>query len=425
MVTTTTKRTRPTSEQAVYALLLSFAALLSMMAFLFNSPREIWQGSLTILVSPANLITDYFALANVGAALMNAALMAFLSIGTMALTRVKITGTVVASIFTIAGFSLFGKNLYNSLPIILGVVLYSRVARTPVRDNLLFAFFGTALAPLVSEITFNLDLPLAAGVPLGVLAGLLTGFVLPPLARHFSGFHQGYNLYNIGFTAGIIGTFFIALLRTFSVEIGAVSLLSSGNNVKFAVLLYGIFIVMLFFGLWQNGWSLAGFRRLLDQSGRSTPDFIEIAGLGPTLVNMALLGTLATTYVLLVGGELTGPSIGGIFTVAGFGACGKHMKNVPPVLFGVFLMGMFNTREINDSTALLAALFGTTLAPISGHYGPLAGVVAGALHMALVTNIGDLHAGMNLYNNGFSGGFIAAALSPIFDALGRVKRRKD
>ena len=121
MVTTTTKRTRPTSEQAVYALLLSFAALLSMMAFLFNSPREIWQGSLTILVSPANLITDYFALANVGAALMNAALMAFLSIGTMALTRVKITGTVVASIFTIAGFSLFGKNLYNSLPIILGV----------------------------------------------------------------------------------------------------------------------------------------------------------------------------------------------------------------------------------------------------------------------------------------------------------------
>ena len=51
--------------------------------------------------------------------------------------------------------------------------------------------------------------------------------------------------------------------------------------------------------------------------------------------------------------------------------------------------------------------------------------MAGALHMALVTNIGDLHAGMNLYNNGFSGGFIAAALSPIFDALGRVKRRKD
>ena len=49
----------------------------------------------------------------------------------------------------------------------------------------------------------------------------------------------------------------------------------------------------------------------------------------------------------------------------------------------------------------MAALFGTTLAPTAGQYGVVAGILAGFLHMSLVTNIGFLHAGMNLYNNRF------------------------
>ena len=62
-----------------------------------------------------------------------------------------------------------------------------------------------------------------------------------------------------------------------------------------------------------------------------------------------------------------------------------------------------------------------TLAPIAGEYGILAGILAGFLHMSLVTNIGFLHAGMNLYNNGFSGGFVAAFLLPLLEAF-RKKR---
>ena len=81
-------------------------------------------------------------------------------------------------------------------------------------------------------------------------------------------------------------------------------------------------------------------------------------------------------------------------------------------------------REEGITNALLAALFGTTLAPISGYYGSLAGVVAGFLHMALVMNIGYLHGGMNLYNNGFSGGFTAAILVPIYDAILNLKKEK-
>ena len=44
-------------------------------------------------------------------------------------------------------------------------------------------------------------------------------------------------------------------------------------------------------------------------------------------------------------------------------------------------------------------------------------VIAGFFHMSMVMNVGYLHGGMNLYNNGFSGGFVAAVLVPIFDSL--------
>jgi hypothetical protein len=58
------------------------------------------------------------------------------------------------------------------------------------------AFFGTALAPLVSEVSFNLNLPVAAGIALGILAGIIVGMVLPQRASNFVNFHHGFNLYN-------------------------------------------------------------------------------------------------------------------------------------------------------------------------------------------------------------------------------------
>jgi hypothetical protein len=414
-----------TPEKTKHLFLLSFALLLLILAFFYNSPREIWEGSVKIIVSPANLITDYFALANIGATLLNAAVMCFFSIGMIVINRVKVTGAVIAAFFTVAGFSLFGKNLYNSIPIVAGVHLYCRLTKHPFKNHLMAAFFGTALAPLVSEISFNLNLPLYAGISLGILSGIIVGMILPLMAAHFMGFHHGFNLYNIGFTGGIIGTFFIAILRAFGVAIDPVALISSGNNAGFSAILYSVFALMLLFGLYGNKWSLRGYGCILKEAGKLSTDFTAICGFSLTLVNMAFLGIIAVSYVLLVGGELNGPSIGGVLTVVGFAAFGKHIKNITPVLLGIFLMGVFNSNGLNSTYAILAALFGTTLAPIAGYYGPIAGVIAGALHMAMVMNVGYLHAGMNLYNNGFSGGFVAAGLAPVFEGyINMIKSRR-
>jgi hypothetical protein len=106
-----------------------------------------------------------------------------------------------------------------------------------------------------------------------------------------------------------------------------------------------------------------------------------------------------------------------MLTVVGFSAYGKHLKNSIPIFAGVFLASLIQVWETDTTAVILAGLFGTTLAPIAGHYGPLAGIAAGFFHLSIVMNVIALHGGINLYNNGFSGGFVAAFLVPLIDAL--------
>ena len=411
----------------VRALLLTlFGLALAAAAFFLASPAELLKGNLTILTSPANLLTDYIELADAGSTLLNAGLMCLIAVATVKAAGSKINGLMAAAVLTVTGFSFFGKNLLNSIPIVLGVYLFSKFARKPFSEYLVQALFGTALGPLVSEIAFNLGLSLPAGLALGFCAGLFTGLVLPPLSLHFKSFHKGFNLYNVGFTAGIIGMFFIAVLRAMGVEVATVSILSKGNNRLFAVLLLSIFAAMFAAGFALNGGRLRGLWLLQKQPGGLGSDYIERFGFGCAVMNMALLGLLCTGYVLAIGGEINGPVIGGIFTVAGFGAAGKNMKNVVPIILGVYIGNLLNVFESVSTVAIVSTLFGTTLAPVAGYYGPVWGILAGLLHMALTMNISYLHGGMNLYNNGFSGGFIAAALVPVITALNEMiqKRRQ-
>ena len=115
------------------------------------------------MTSPANLVTDYFEISNIGAAFSNAAIMVVQAAIIIKKSKQQISGLLMASIFTLAGFSLFGKNLYNSTPIILGVLAYAKFSKTPFRQLMPVALFGTALGPLVSEVTYNFGLPVFPG----------------------------------------------------------------------------------------------------------------------------------------------------------------------------------------------------------------------------------------------------------------------
>ena len=47
------------------------------------------------------------------------------------------------------------------------------------------------------------------------------------------------------------------------------------------------------------------------------------------------------------------------------------------------------------------------------------GVAAGFIHLVVVHNVGIIHGGLNLYNNGFAGGLVATAIVAIYRGLGR------
>ncbi|WP_277631129.1 DUF1576 domain-containing protein [Atopococcus tabaci] len=405
------------TEQVKHFIFVGVALYFIVLAFVFNSPQEILHGQIKILVSPANLLTDYFALTNIGAALFNSGLMILHALATIRLVRAKINGPVIAAILTVAGFSLFGKNLYNSMPIVLGALLYAIVTRVPAEKTLLAALFGTALGPLVSEISFNIGLPLPVGILTGWTAGMVAGFLIPPLAASFVKFTKGFSLYNVGFTSGIIGTVFVSFLRGVGVTIEPISVLSSGNNIPFELFLSVLFIFLFLMGYVLNGMSIKGYKNMLEETGQLSADFVDLFGFGVTLMNVSLLGLLGTAYPVLLVGDLNGPVIGGIFTLAGFGAFGKHPKNVLPVLAGVTLMGLIGSYDLTSTSVIIAGLFGTTIAPISGHYGPVVGMLAGALHLSVVMNTSFLHGGVNLYNNGFAGGLVAASLVPLLEAI--------
>lgn len=405
------------SDKVRYLVMFFYAVFILISAFYFNTVREIISGMTRIIVAPSILISDYMVIGNIGSALLNCGLTMIIAIVIAKISNAEMTGPVIAAIFTIGGFALFGKNIYNIWSILLGVYLYSVVKKEKFNKFIVVAFFGTTLGPMVSQISFGIELPATYGIILGNIFGLVAGFIMPPLASHFSNFHQGFNLYNIGFTAGIIGSFFMSILRAYGKNHETLSIVGKGNNSVFTVYLSIIFILMILMGYIFNRGSFIGYGKLIKRSGRAATDFVSLDGFGLTMINMGLSGFLGLGYVRLVNGELNGPTIGGIITIVAFAAYGKHIKNIWPIFLGIFLASFTQIWDINATGVLLAALFGTTLAPIAGEYGWKAGVLAGFMHMSLVMNTGYLHGGMNLYNNGFSGGIVAATLIPILNAL--------
>ncbi|HHV72457.1 MAG TPA: DUF1576 domain-containing protein [Clostridia bacterium] len=414
-------------QKVRFRVLLTYAVLLIVFGVAVDGFWNSVMGLKEIIKSPGILISDYVAIAGIGAAFVNAGLVALFALIIIKLAKAKISGLNVAAFFTIAGFALFGKNILNIWPIILGVWLHAKVLKRNFADLIPPALFGTALGPLVSKVALDFGFNLSLGIVLGSICGIIIGFIIPSLASHLAVIHQGYNLYNIGFTAGIIGTAFMALFRGFGMNCESVLFWAESFNHIFvpALLIYFGSMILggVILGKVGRKKDVATLKSIMNYSKGLATDFIELAGFGPVLMNMGIMGILGMLYVIMVGGALNGPTIGGLFTIVGFSAFGKHPRNVIPIFIGVYLGTLTKIWSANAPGALLAALFGTTLAPIAGGFGPLAGIVAGFLHLSVVMNIGFLHGGTNLYNNGFAGGIVAGILVPLIRTLGVMKPR--
>ncbi len=400
-----------------YYVLIAFSIIQIIFGLTQDSPKGIILGLQSILSNPDTLVSDYFGIGGIGASFVNSGLLTLIFLFMLYRMKHRAHGVTIAGILTISGFAFFGKNLLNVWFVVFGVYLYSRYQKDNFSKYIVVALFGTALAPVATEIMFSTLLPNYISFPLGIFSGILMGFILPALATSMLNFHQGFNLYNIGFTSGLVGTVYVSILRSYGFVPEPRFIWTTGNNLKFSIFLSAIFLGFILFGIYTRDRKLSEFKSIFKYSGRLITDYVKLEGLPFTLINMGLAGLLSLTYILIIGGDLNGPTIGGIYTIVGFAAFGKTPKTILPIFIGVAFGSITKTWGINEPAIQLAALFGTALAPIAGEFGWMYGVLAAFIHSSVVLNVGFLHGGMNLYNNGFAAGIVAGFLLPIFEAF--------
>lgn len=407
----------------MYSALLGFAAFLAAIGFVLGDPSSILPGLWKIILTEDALITDYVEIAGVGAAFINSALVTLASIGILYFAGDPLNGYTLVEIGLMAGFSLFGKNIVNIWPIIAGTWLYAKAVREPFSKHASISLLATSLAPVVSYMSLDNGW---GNLLAGVLVGVLVGFVLPPLSAYTYKIQNGMNLYNMGFACGLLALMLVPVMSSLGAELTVANHWATGYNLQFGLIMVILCAVLIICGLFFAGrpaWAAwAGYRRLLRTTGRAPSDYLRMFGAASVLLNMGINGLLGTGLLLITGGDLNGPTLGGIITIMGFSAFGKHAKNILPIMLGVVLGGVCMKWGINHSSVQLAMLFGTTLAPISGYFGWPCGILTGFLHSAVVLHAGTPVEGINLYNNGFSGGLIAIVLYPILTSA--IRHRK-
>lgn len=403
---------------------LLFSLSLIVLGFLLDDPAGILDGLWIIVQSESSLITDYIALAGPGAAFVNAGLVTAVSMLLLHFSGDHLNGASPMEIGLMSGFALFGKNIVNIWPIIIGAYLYARlIKREHFGNTCSVALLATALAPVSSFIAHGSGW---SNLGLGAFVGIGIGFVIAPLGAHTFKIQNGMNLYNMGFACGLMAMMLVPLMSSMGQNPETTSLWATGYNLPLGIYLGGLCLVLIVIGLFFSHhppWAAwAGYRRLLTTSGRAPSDFLRMCDSSAVLINMGVNGLIGMGVILAIGGDLNGPTLGGIFAIMGFSSCGKHAFNILPVMAGVVLASLVMTWNLNDHAVQLAILFGTTLAPISGHFGWPYGVLAGFLHSCVVLLAGTPVEGLNLYNNGFAGGLVAIVLYPIITSIVRHSR---
>ena len=395
--------------------------------FVLASPIEIYDGMIVIFTSPNILVTDYIYIAGLGPTFVNVGIMGLIAVWVLSATRHRTFGIDIGVLGLVTGFAFFGKNPLNMLPIMLGAWLFSKFAKKPFEESLVPALLGNALAPAVSQLAHVEMLYTWLGIVLGIGVGVFIGFTISPLSAWFRRAHEGLNLYNVGFTAGIFAIALMALYSNLGIEFAPRAYWSYGNNVQLKIALAFVAVYFTVIGLLADTGRKTTLKELLLVK---TEDFDYFKVFHEKIyIAMGILGFASLAFMFVMRAEYTGLAFGAILSIIGFGAFGKSLLHAIPIVAGTLLADLANYysfgTEVNTNGNLVAILFSTCLTPIAKVYGWKWGVLAGFLHLSLATNIGIFHGGMNLYNNGLAGGFVAMLLLPVMRAFEERKKRKN
>lgn len=390
-------------EKQLELIILAYILIFFLLGISMQSFTELKEGLHQIFTASGILTTDYIEIGGLGPTFVNASIVALIGYILLIINEVKFNGLSITALFCLLGFALMGKTIWSVLPIMFGVYLYSKLTGREFVTNIYPALFGTGLAPMVTHTAFGFNL----GVPAGIAVGIVIGLLISPIARQTLLFHEGYNIYNFGFATGIVGLVIMNYFRAYGFDVESNLVWGAQHHEYLRNFSIFLFLSMIIIGMLLTKDNLKNYLKVIKEPGVSVTDYISIAGTGSTLINMGLVGLIGVAYILLVGGDFNGPSVNGLLSLAGFAAFGKNPKNVLPIMAGVWIGTLFSVYDAGAPGPLLSALFGTTLAPLAGKFGPIVGMLAGMTHLNVVSISGFFHGYTNLYNNGFSGGLVA------------------
>lgn len=405
-----------------YAVLLIIFVYTFIFGFFCDTPENILKGFYNIVTVRCILITDYVAVGGLGATLINVSLTSILVLAIYFILKLKPNGSLLMAFWMCAGFSFFGKDMLNTLPIIFGGFLYAVYKRENFMRYSLPAVLSTTLAPVVNEVYFiGIFNNAFLNFVLAVLAGICVGFVLVPISTNAIKAHSGFNLYNVGFSAGILGILINGTIKGLGLSLpDRPDIWSNNETVRLTIYLVSICLFLIIIGLILTEFPKQELKKIYKTSGRLVTDYYMTTK-EASYINMGLNGLFAILVVYLLGAEMNGPTVGAIFTIIGFGCYGKHIKNMYPVILGAIIATLISDRNLSEPAIIIAILFCTGLAPIAGTFGMISGIISGMVHIFIVTNVAIVHGGLNLYNNGFACGFVAMIVVPL---IAEFKERK-
>jgi len=184
--------TEYTAPMSIVAAALASALILLGLFACGEKPAEAFAAYRRLLRASGKSPSDYTEMFGLGGTLVNMGINGLAGLTYILLIGGDLNAATLGGILVVMGFSAYGKNTRTILPVMLGIWIGGTCMQYGATFPALQigALFGTALAPVAGVL----------GLPYGVIAGFLHAGLVVLSGAPMS----GMNLYNNGFSAGLI-----------------------------------------------------------------------------------------------------------------------------------------------------------------------------------------------------------------------------
>ncbi len=157
----------------------------------------------TLMKHPGRAVADFVMMDGAGTTLLNMGIVGYVCTTYILFVDGDLAGPVIGSILTVFGFAAFGVHVRNYLPVLLGVYLSTFLNHTlPTTPGIqMGAIFAAGLSPIAGQF--------------GILAGLIAGMLHAAVVMCTSALYGGLNLYNSGFSTGLVAVVLVPALESF------------------------------------------------------------------------------------------------------------------------------------------------------------------------------------------------------------------